>query len=249
MKRDDLVQMCEVRNLEVGGTKPQLARALLEWRDEEQMERSSTTSSQCTARPTTPEARLVWVKAVASNSRRDDKDTPVLLRTHLHAEGPATPPRSDEDPAKAQEHDLNLDLQELGLEDFTIKPEYLVKLDKIGSGGFKDVFVGKLRGRKVAISEFRGHLSEMDIRELKLLAEFRHPNIVRFRGICIPEDSSQVPCMLISELCENGDLYDYIRNVPPPPLKRALRLMLDIAKGLEYLHMRSPSIIHRDVSS
>jgi serine/threonine protein kinase len=165
----------------------------------------------------------------------------------LHAEGPATPPRSDEDP-KAQEHDLNLDLQELGLEDFTIKPEFLVKMDKIGSGGFKDVFVGKLRGRKVAISEFRGHLSEMDIRELKLLAEFRHPNIVRFRGICIPEDSSQVPCMLISELCENGDLYDYIRNVPPPPLKRALRLMHDIAKGLEYLHMRTPSVIHRDVS-
>jgi serine/threonine protein kinase len=55
--------------------------------------------------------------------------------------------------------------------------------------------------------------------------------------------------MLISELCENGDLYDYIRNVPPPPLKRTLRLMLDIAKGLEYLHMRSPSIIHRDVSN
>lgn len=30
------------------------------------------------------------------------------------------------------------------------------------------------------------------------------------RGICIPEDSSHVPCMLISELCENGDLFDYI---------------------------------------
>lgn len=50
----------------------------------------------------------------------------------------------------------------------------------------------------------------MDIRELKLLAEFSHPNIVRFRGICIPEDSSQVQCMLVSELCENGDLFDYI---------------------------------------
>ena len=42
------------------------------------------------------------------------------------------------------------------------------------------MYVGKLRGRKVAISEFREELSEMDIRELKLLAEFSHPNIVKF---------------------------------------------------------------------
>jgi serine/threonine protein kinase len=71
----------------------------------------------------------------------------------------------------------------------------------------------------------------MDIRELKLLAEFSHPNIVKFaslipalvngltdsqRGICIPEDNSQVPCMLVSELCENGDLFDYIVSLPHP---------------------------------
>jgi len=245
--------MCEVRNLEVGGTKPQLARALLEWRDEQDMvDRSSTTSptsSQGTARPGTPTAKMVKVKAIATNSRhKEGQETPVLLRTHLHGAGPATPPRTDEEAAAAQDNELNLDLQELGLEDFTIKPELLVKLEKIGSGGFKDVYVGKYRGRKVAISEFRGHLSEMDIRELKLLAEFRHPNIVRFRGICIPEDSSQVPCMLISELCENGDLYDYIRNVTPPSLKKVLKLMRDIAKGLEYLHLRTPAVIHRDVS-
>lgn len=69
--------------------------------------------------------------------------------------------------------------------------------------------------------------------------------------------------MLVSELCENGDLFDYIvsgfadncppfltaqRNVPPPTLKRVLSLMLDIARGLEYLHLRKPAVIHRDVS-
>ncbi|TXT08755.1 hypothetical protein VHUM_02883 [Vanrija humicola] len=248
LRREELVRLCEANHLEVGGTKSQLARVLLDWvsdsEQQEQLERTSN-SSQSTARPESPQL----VHAVASNSRTDGVATPVLLRDHIHATDPATPPRSDEDLARSTENDLNLDLQELGLEDFTIKPEHLVKLEKIGSGGFKDVFVGKLRGRKVAISEFRSHLSEMDIRELKLLAEFRHPNIVRFRGICIPEDSSQVPCMLISELCENGDLFDYIRNVPPQPLKRVLQLMLDIAHGLEYLHLRKPAIIHRDCKS
>jgi hypothetical protein len=29
--RDELVQLCEARGIEVGGTKPQLAKALLEW--------------------------------------------------------------------------------------------------------------------------------------------------------------------------------------------------------------------------
>lgn len=248
LRRDELVKMCESRNLEVGGTKPQLAKALLEWHEEQAtLSRVSTASSQSTIRGNSPHPKVV--PKVATDTVRDGQATPVLLREHIHATDPATPPRSDDDSEKNPENDLNLDLQELGLEDFTIKPEHLQKLEKIGSGGFKDVYVGKLKGRKVAISEFRDQLSEMDIRELKLLAEFSHPNIVRFRGICIPEDSSQVPCMLISELCENGDLFDYIRNVPPPPLKRVLRLMLDIARGLEYLHLRKPAIIHRDCKS
>lgn len=248
LRRDELVKLCESRNLEVGGTKPQLARALLEWHEEQAtLSRVSTASSQSTIRGNSPAPKVV--PKVATDTIRDGQATPVLLREHIHASDPATPPRSDEDTEKNPENDLNLDLQELGLEDFTIKSEHLQKLEKIGSGGFKDVYVGKLKGRKVAISEFRDQLSEMDIRELKLLAEFSHPNIVRFRGICIPEDSSQVPCMLISELCENGDLFDYIRNVPPPPLKRVLRLMLDIARGLEYLHLRKPAIIHRDCKS
>ncbi|BEJ14772.1 hypothetical protein CspHIS471_0405390 [Cutaneotrichosporon sp. HIS471] len=247
LRRDQLVQMCEQRNLEVGGTKPQLATALITWQDErlDNLESVSTASSQDTARPSSP----MVMGPVLTHNHRGVEDTPLLQRNRIHAENPATPHLSDKDKPRTPDNDLNLDLQELGLEDFTIKPEFLQKMEKIGSGGFKDVYVGKLRGRRVAISEFREHLSDMDIRELKLLAEFRHPNIVRFRGICIPEDTSQVPCMLISELCENGDLFDYIRNVSNPSLKRVLRLMLDIARGLEYLHLRNPAVIHRDCKS
>ena len=71
--------------------------------------------------------------------------------------------------------------------------------------------------------------------------------------------------MIVSELCSNGDLFDYIRNVDPPSLYRVvsapctfsytptysgqLSIMLDIARGLEYLHTRKPSVIHRDCKS
>lgn len=81
---------------------------------------------------------------------------------------------------REQEPELELDLESLGLEDREIPPEKLTKLEKIGSGGFKDVFIGKFKGRRIAISEFRGQLSAMDIKELKLLGGFDHPNIVRF---------------------------------------------------------------------
>jgi len=58
-----------------------------------------------------------------------------------------------------KEEELELDLESLGLEDREIPPDKLTKLEKIGSGGFKDVFIGRFKGRKVALAEFRGQLS------------------------------------------------------------------------------------------
>jgi serine/threonine protein kinase len=79
----------------------------------------------------------------------------------------------------------------------------------------------------------------------------------RQKGICIPEPDSDVHCMLVSELCENGDLFDYIVSFPVSAATKAdakrnvprLGIMLDMARGLEYLHTRTPAIIHRDVKS
>lgn len=150
--------MCETRGIEVGGTKPQLAKALLDWvcdrlwlqvgadfqRDEQNAsEVKSTTSSQATARPRSSSRSKSKPKkvihAVASNVHVSGKTTPVLLRDHIHATDPATPPHSADDSKRTNnEAELNLDLSELGLEDSMIKPEQLHKLEKIGSGGFKE---------------------------------------------------------------------------------------------------------------
>ena len=155
--RDELVQMCEARGLEVGGTKPQLAKLLLQWacpislvsrrladetqRDEQAGYARSTTSSQATARPKSPKtsksSRPRIIRAVGSNVHQSGKTTPVLLRDHIHATDPATPPHSDESRPNG-EAELNLDLSELGLEDSMIKPGQLLKLERIGSGGFKE---------------------------------------------------------------------------------------------------------------
>jgi len=167
----------------------------------------------------------------------------------MEGSDPDTPhPRSNPLVQCSQDDGFLLDLEGLGLEDSVIPPSKLTKLEKIGSGGFKDVFVGKLGGKKVAIAEFRGQLTEMDIKELKLLARFDHPNVVKFLGVSIPENPKETP-MIVSELCSNGDLFDYVRNVPPPHLNKVLSLMLDVARGLKYLHDHKPSVIHRDCKS
>ncbi|KZO97860.1 kinase-like protein [Calocera viscosa TUFC12733] len=271
MKRDDLVQLCEARELDTAGTKPQLAQALLEWRDTHEEPDSSIISSVdsdgssgSTARPRTPKNRRNRKNGNGSRHvvTNGVPQTPILLRSeHIHVEQPATPPMShgmtpliNVQNATPQatghaEPELDLDLEELGLEEKEIPPDKLTKMEKIGSGGFKDVFVGKYRGRKVAIAEIRGQLSQMDIKELTLLRDFDHPNIVRFLGVSVPENTRDTPVVIVSELCANGDLYDYIRNVPPPPLKKVLTIMMDIANGLRYLHEHKPSVIHRDCKS
>ena len=97
----------------------------------------SATSSQATARPRSSRPQGV-IHAIGSNVHVPGKVTPVLLRDHYHASDPATPPLSDEVRHANGEAELNFDLSELGLEDSMIKPEQLVKLERIGSGGFKE---------------------------------------------------------------------------------------------------------------
>lgn len=161
LRRDELVRMCECRDIEVDGTKPQLAEALLQWRDQQ----TSAPSSTGTARP--PSTARPPAKGRRKSSRNSDgQRTPILLRPHVHVEQPATPPvsspgqvREGEGAKEGEDGELELDLESLGLEDREIPVDKLTKLEKIGSGGFKDVFVGKFKNRKVAIAEFRGQLT------------------------------------------------------------------------------------------
>ncbi|WFC97003.1 non-specific serine/threonine protein kinase [Malassezia brasiliensis] len=165
------------------------------------------------------------------------------------------PAHQAEPPAPAGEDEVHqVDLEQLELHDHEIPPEKLEKLEKIGSGAFKDVYVGRYhlsrtRVTKVAISDLRNQLTDMDIKELQFLRDLRHENIVRFIGVSVPTPPHPVPIMIVSELCSNGDLFDYIRNTPAPPDVELFALLLQIARGLDYLHTRTPMVIHRDCKS
>ena len=161
MRRDDLVRLCETCDLEPVGTKPQLAQALLQWRDRQANDCSSPSSNGTIRPPSTTRRRRYRTRNQSSEAQ-----TPILSRSQrVHLDGPRTPApekeqeRGKDNKDKEGEQDLELDLESLGLEDREIPPDKLQKLEKIGSGGFKDVFIGKLKGRRIAIAEFRGQLS------------------------------------------------------------------------------------------
>lgn len=166
------MRLCEANDIETDGvrTKNQLAHALLQWRDSTAQFPSSPTersvSSQGTERGDIRTKRPLPNRHGGGGARSSalmppPAITPLLYRDQdnvHHADVPATPPISGKANERLQE-DVELDLESLGLTDKEIKPEKIQKLEKIGSGGFKDVFLGKYHGRKVAIAEFRGQLS------------------------------------------------------------------------------------------
>jgi hypothetical protein len=236
-----LAELCEERDIDTKGKKAFLIDRLLQHHrartaaaaPSSQASRSSVDSAT-TERPASSTAgkkgkgKVRPVVANAPGRKRSAAHVPLLLRSHSRQtlaskpDSPALDPcNPDAAPAEAVDELNGLDLESLNLLDKEIPPHRLEKLEKIGSGGFKDVYVGKYfhqksRAQKVAIADIRDDLTEMDIKELSLLRDLRHENIVRFIGVSIPDAPRHVPCMIVSELCTNGDLFDYIRNVPAP---------------------------------
>ncbi|RKP09813.1 kinase-like domain-containing protein [Thamnocephalis sphaerospora] len=113
---------------------------------------------------------------------------------------------------------------------------------KLGSGGFKDCFAGNYLGQAFCITVSSAQRS---LRRIRIYRQLRHDNIVRFIGVC----TSTKHLCIVTELCENGDLYDYMRRARKPSFGQQVIYMHDIAFGVSYLHTRRPSIIHRDLKS
>ena len=118
-------------------------------------------------------------------------------------------------------------------------------LRTIGSGGWGEVLEGTVR---VAVK--RMHFAILNLhnldrlqREMRLLTEVRHPNLLQFIGAVF----DQSPPLIITELLDLNLRQAYKQNY----LGRGHRLTIftDIAKALNYLHQRYNPIIHRDVST
>ena len=81
---------------------------------------------------------------------------------------------------------------------------------------------------------------------LQVMAEMRHPHVVQFLGLCFLEGST-MPVLVMERL--DSSLDDLLESTPGLPLTLKRSLLVDIVRGLLYLHTRNPPVVHRDLSA
>ncbi|RHY11825.1 hypothetical protein DYB25_009363 [Aphanomyces astaci] len=126
---------------------------------------------------------------------------------------------------------------------------------KLSKGAFGEVWLGQCHGNYVAIKQIleeRKHDAkeiECFVAEIRLMATFKHPNIVDFRGFSWNPKNGNM-CAL-TEYMKHGDLFVYLkRNKAGLAWKHEkVGIAIDIAQALVYLHSLSPKVIHRDLKS
>ncbi|KAF5934560.1 hypothetical protein HYC85_030731 [Camellia sinensis] len=126
--------------------------------------------------------------------------------------------------------------------------------DKLGKGGYGDVYKGKLLdGRLVAVkllNETKGSNGEEFINEVASISRTSHVNIVSLVGYCFEGRKSA----LIYEYMPNGSLEKFIHNNKSRETNDDLewktmhKIAVGIARGLEYLHRGCTTrIFHFDI--
>ncbi|XP_027931030.1 cold-responsive protein kinase 1-like [Vigna unguiculata] len=125
--------------------------------------------------------------------------------------------------------------------------------NKLGEGGFGDVYKGTLKnGKVVAVKKLvLGKSSKMEDDfegEVKLISNVHHRNLVRLLGCC----SKGQERILVYEYMANSSLDKFLFGNRKGSLnwKQRYDIILGTARGLAYLHEEfHVSIIHRDIKT
>ncbi|XP_028776255.1 putative receptor-like protein kinase At4g00960 [Neltuma alba] len=126
------------------------------------------------------------------------------------------------------------------------------QLNKIGKGGFGEVYKGVLPDkREIAVKKLSSKSKQGVVEfknEISLIANLQHRNLVALIGFCLEEDEK----MLIYEYVPNKSLDYFLFDTNPK--RRILnwseryKIIRDIARGVLYLHEYSRlKVIHRDL--
>ncbi|CAL5007285.1 unnamed protein product [Urochloa decumbens] len=149
------------------------------------------------------------------------------------------------------EDDISYDfeLDPLSLSVLTAATNNFAKDNKLGEGGFGEVFKGTLPHGEVIAVKRLSQQSSQGFHELKnelvLVAKLKHRNLVRLMGVCLQGK------LLVYEYMPNRSLdtilFDPMRRQQLDWSKRFM-IICGITRGLLYLHEESRlKVIHRDL--
>jgi serine/threonine protein kinase len=124
-----------------------------------------------------------------------------------------------------------------------------ILMEKIGAGGMGQVFKARHRrmSRLVAVKLLPAAMTKDKTaiarfeREVTAAAKLRHPNIVA------ADDADQANGVhfLVMELVEGGDLSALVKKDGPFSVEKAVNVILQAARGLEFAH--AEGVVHRDI--
>lgn len=141
-----------------------------------------------------------------------------------------------------------------GEEEWSADMSQLYIGNKFASGRHSRIYRGIYKHGEVAIKlisqpeedgDLATFLEKQFTSEVALLLRLKHPNIITFIAAC---KKPPVFC-IITEYLPGGSLRKYLHQQEPysAPLNLVLKLALDIAHGMQYLH--AEGILHRDLKS
>jgi len=128
---------------------------------------------------------------------------------------------------------------------------------ELGSGAYGRVFKVEHCGLVCAAKQIHQTLIDSEekqaikddfVRECLNGSDIRHPNIVQFMGVYYSEKHPDIPTMVMELM--NTSLTMFVHNnLLSISLASKISILKDVSLGLNYLHLRNPPVIHRDLSS
>ena len=117
---------------------------------------------------------------------------------------------------------------------------------EIAKGTEGEVHKGRWRGTIVAIKMDSSKSTDARFRnEIEILFRLRHPNLVLMMGLNMKRR------FIVLEYCSGGNLFDLLHRKGLIDLswRQRLKILIDIARGMNYLHTLPEKVIHRDLKS
>jgi len=199
-------------------------------------------------KPATPPPELVVEQVAKEDSA-----------SHLRTNRVPFPDIEDEETECAEEEKSNPQPEESkkDLEDSSTPPQHwIITLsdlqfkEVVGMGASCTVYKGLYKRTTVAIKVMKNYMQGDSLkefnREVGAMMRLRHPNLVLFMGACTEQQ-----LVIVSEFCAGETLFRLLHERKDVLLtfKQQLKILQDIAQGMNYLHSLTPPIIHRDLKS